>query len=81
MPAHTPNVAYQSDTLVLKEHRGRRLGQLVKVANLRALLEQKPEVTRVATWNAETNAPMLRVNRAMGFRTVGSMTEWQRVLT
>ncbi len=81
MPAQTPDLAYQWDTLVLREHRGRRLGQLVKAANLRALLGRMPQVTRVATWNAEVNAPMLRVNRAMGFRTVGTMTEWQRVLT
>ena len=78
--AHTPDLAYQWDTLVLKEHRGRRLGQLVKAANLRALLGELPDVRRVVTWNAEVNAPMLRVNRAMGFVAVGVTTEWQKVL-
>ena len=78
-PSHTPTLAYQWDTLVLKEHRGRRLGQLVKAANLRALLAELPAVTRIVTWNADVNAPMLRVNRAMGFVTVGVTTEWQKV--
>ncbi len=77
---HTPEHAYQWDTLVLAEHRGRRLGQLVKAANLRALRAELPAVRRVTTWNAETNAPMLRVNRELGFRTVGISTEWQKTL-
>ena len=64
-PQHTPEMAYQWDTLMLKEHRGRRLGQLVKAANLRAMLTELPGVRRVVTWNADVNAPLLRVNRAM----------------
>lgn len=77
---HTPDVAYQWDTLVLADHRGHRLGQLVKAANLRALREGLPGVRRVVTWNAEVNEPMLRVNRALGFRPVGLNTEWQKHL-
>ena len=52
----------------------------MKAANLRALIDRRPQVTRVTTWNAEVNAPMLRVNRAMGFAPVGTLTQWQRVL-
>jgi len=78
--SHTPTVGYQWDTLVLAEHRGHRLGQLVKVANLRALLAELPGMARVATWNAAENAPMLRVNRALGFQTTGRLTEWQKRL-
>jgi GNAT superfamily N-acetyltransferase len=77
---HTPEVAYQWDTLVLSEHRGHRLGQLVKAANLRALRAELAAVARVVTWNADVNAPMLRVNRAMGFKPVGVNTEWQKQL-
>jgi GNAT superfamily N-acetyltransferase len=80
VPEHTPEMAYQWDTLVLKEHRGRRLGQLVKAANLRALRAELPAVRRIVTWNAEINEPMLRVNRAFGFVQVGTMTEWQKSL-
>jgi GNAT superfamily N-acetyltransferase len=78
VPEHTPEMAYQWDTLVLKEHRGRRLGQLVKAANLRALRAELPAVRRIVTWNAEINEPMMRVNRAFGFVPVGTMTEWQK---
>lgn len=76
----TPEMAYQWDTLVLREHRGRRLGQLVKAANLRALLERRPQVRSVVTWNADVNEPMLRVNRAIGFTVTGQGTEWQKHL-
>jgi GNAT superfamily N-acetyltransferase len=76
VPQHLPTMAFQWDTLVTSEHRGRRLGQLVKATNLRALRAGLPDVARVCTWNAVSNAPMLRVNRALGFRPVGRTTEW-----
>lgn len=77
---HTPTTAYQWDTLVLSEHRGHRLGMAVKAANLRALLAGLPDVRRVVTFNAASNAPMLRVNRAMGFEVVGTLTQWHKDL-
>ena len=77
---HTPQLAHQWDTLVLREHRGHRLGMLLKAANLQALLAELPAVRRVHTWNANENEPMLRVNRALGFEPIGQMTEWQKSL-
>ena len=41
----SPRLGVQTDTLVLREHRGHALGLAVKVANLRALQREKPEVT------------------------------------
>jgi GNAT superfamily N-acetyltransferase len=78
---HTPDVAYQWDTLVLREHRGHRLGMLLKAANLQALAAELPGVRGVHTWNANENEPMLRVNRALGFEPIGQMTEWQKSLS
>jgi hypothetical protein len=66
--------------LVLREHRGHRLGMWIKAANLRALLAQFPAIRRVSTFNAQSNGPMLRVNRAMGFTPVGVLIEWQKQL-
>ncbi|MFD6053207.1 GNAT family N-acetyltransferase [Agromyces sp. NPDC060279] len=71
-------VAYQDDTIVLRAHRGHRLGLLLKLANLVALHEAAPERTRVHTWNADENAHMLRINLGLGFRPSGLSAAWER---
>ena len=76
----TPDLAIQSDTLVLREHRGHRLGLALKLATLRALQDELPQVTTLRTWNAETNTPMLAVNRALGFESSGYTREWAKDL-
>src|SRR5690606_11690552 len=80
VPATDPGRAFQWDTLVLPEHRGHRLGSALKVANLRRLQAEQPEVTSISTWNAEDNGPMIAVNDALGFRPVEVLEEWQRDL-
>ncbi len=78
VPVAAGRVAWQEDTLVTKEHRGRRLGTLVKAANLLELVRQQPGAPAVFTWNAEENRPMIDVNESLGFRAVGSEGIWQR---
>ncbi|OYO01065.1 hypothetical protein B0O41_3016 [Propionibacteriaceae bacterium ES.041] len=68
VPQEKPGLAWQEDTLVRPDHRGHRLGLLVKVANLRRLRAEHPGVHRVRTWNADENAHMLAINDALGFR-------------
>jgi len=75
-----PDLALQNTTLVLREHRGRRLGLRVKAANLLLVATELPQVRRVRTWNAEDNAPMLAVNEVLGFRREGVERDWQRRL-
>ncbi|WNB85750.1 GNAT family N-acetyltransferase [Cellulomonas sp. ATA003] len=75
-PIEQPEVVFQEDTLVLREHRGHRLGQLVKAVNLQRLAEVRPGARRVHTWNAEENSYMLRINVALGFRPVGVCGSW-----
>lgn len=70
--------ATQEDTLVHANHRGRRLGMLVKAENLLQLRRLHPDRTRVLTWNAEENRPMLRVNEALGFVAISAEGAWQR---
>jgi GNAT superfamily N-acetyltransferase len=71
-------VAVQEDTLVLRDHRGRRLGMRLKTANAEQLVASFPSVEAVLTWNAEENRPMLDVNEAMGFRPIGCEGGWQK---
>lgn len=70
--------AVQEDTLVLREHRGHRLGLRLKTETAGLLLTHAPGVAAVVTWNAEENAPMLDVNEAMGFRAIGYEGAWQK---
>ena len=79
-PLDQPEVVFQEDTLVLREHRGRRLGMLVKAAMLERLSEVRPRARRIHTWNAEENAYMLAINVALGFRPTGVAGAWQKSL-
>lgn len=70
----------QGDTLVIREHRGHRLGMLLKVANLRHLEQVRPGHPSVITFNAEENRYMLAVNEAVGFVAAGYEGGWKKLL-
>jgi GNAT superfamily N-acetyltransferase len=71
------SVGYQWDTIVRSEHRGHRLGLLLKLANLRALKTQLPEVRYLNTWNDDDNRHMVAVNERLGFDVMEAWSEWQ----
>lgn len=75
--AERPAAAHQEDTLVLRDHRGHRLGMLLKVWNLRRVQQVWPSVERIHTWNAEENSPMLAINFAIGFQVRSIESAWQ----
>lgn len=78
--AHRPDVVFQDDTLVLQEHRGNKLGLLIKVANMERLTEQFPDARVIYTWNAPENRYLLTVNQQLGFTTAGVTGIWQKEL-
>jgi len=75
------SVARQDDTLVVREHRGHRLGMLVKGEMLLWLHGALPGITTVETFNAEENRNMLAINEAMGFTPLLYAGEWQKRLS
>jgi len=77
---HEPGRAYQWGTLVRSADRGHRLGMAVKVANLRLLQAERPDIVRLTTYNAEVNRHMVGVNEAMGFRPVARLGDFQKEL-
>ena len=73
-----PALAEQHDTSVLREHRGHRLGLLLKLEVLRWLGEAEPQVREIDTWNAESNDHMIDVNELLGYRVLGRAVDYQR---
>lgn len=72
-----PELVWQGDTAVRPEHRGRGIGKWLKAAMLEQLLEERPAARRVLTGNADANAPMLAINRRLGFAPHLTETEWE----
>lgn len=78
--AEQPWSALQYDTSVARPHRGHRLGLLLKADMLRHLAEVEPQLRSLTTWNADSNAHMLRVNELLGYRPIATASGWQRQL-
>ncbi|WP_205325762.1 GNAT family N-acetyltransferase [Glycomyces sp. YM15] len=70
--------AYQGITIVDKDHRGHRLGLLLKIVNLRLVRENFPHIRAIWTDNADVNAPMIDINVTLGYEIVDAGGEFQR---
>lgn len=77
MATSIDDYGYQWETIVDPEHRGHRLGWLIKAENFLLVRRKEPRVRSIQTWNADVNAPMLAINDAMGFRQLDVAAEWQ----
>ena len=74
-----PGWGFQMNTVVIRKHRGHRLGLLVKIAMRELLATTEPQLERISTWNAESNEHMIAINEAMGYAVFGSPTTWFRL--
>ena len=81
VPRYDKPKVYQWATLVLREHRGRRLGLAVKAHNLRQMQQAHPDRTSIYTCNEETNGPMVDINEMMGFQPIEIQAGFQRKVT
>jgi hypothetical protein len=54
-------------------------GRLVGFTDI-VVRPEKPEVTTLRTWNADTNVHMIAINERMGFRRTGWSREWAKDL-
>ena len=72
-----PGYAHQCDTAVSRDHRGHRLGLLLKIEAMRWLAEAEPQVEVIETWNNVDNTFMIAVNEALGYRLSTVQTTYQ----
>lgn len=69
---------WQGTTIVDPDHRGKRIGTILKIENLRLVGEYRPKMRTVRTWNAESNAHMVNINEAVGYRPVDRWIAFQK---
>ncbi len=63
-----PAIAGVGSTGVVPAHRGHGLGRWLKGSNTLRLMADLPDVDQIRTGNADSNGPMLAINRAMGYK-------------
>ena len=72
-----PGWAYQEITAVAGQHRGHRLGLLLKVAMLEWLRREEPQLHTIITGNGDTNKHMIAINEALGYEVLDRWRSWQ----
>ena len=73
IPSEKPKFGFQGNTSVDSKHRSRGLGRWLKADMWFRLRNEAPAVEALDTDNAASNAPMLAINVAMGFK---PLAEW-----
>ncbi len=73
----SPHWGYQEMTAVARQHRGHRLGLLVKAAMLELLADHEPQLDQIFTGNADSNEHMIAINAELGFRVIDHWLSWE----
>lgn len=73
----TPGHLTQGLTAVFPQYRNRGLGRWLKGTMTEKILRELPDTKKIVTGNAEVNAPMLKINTEMGFKSTATETIWQ----
>ncbi|MHA2363202.1 MAG: GNAT family N-acetyltransferase [Candidatus Hodarchaeales archaeon] len=60
-----------------EEYRGRGLGKWLKAEMILYVKEKNPEVEFITSGNADSNAPMMSINKRMGFKTYQQETSYK----
>lgn len=69
-------IAWQQDTVVAPEHRGRGIGRALKTRSARLLADAHPGLRRAMTFNAAENVHMLRINEELGWQAIAHKGVW-----
>jgi mycothiol synthase len=72
-----PAILWQGFTGVMPAFRGRGLGRWLKAEMLTRVLRDRPQLQVIRSGNADSNAPMLKINRALGFERYVAWATWQ----
>ncbi len=68
---------YTTLTAVHRDHRGHALGKWLKADTILRAIDRSPHTTHIQTTNAFSNAPMLGINEAIGFRPEHTLLNYQ----